>query len=366
MNKLSYGWLSLSLAAMLTGCAVTSGMNVGQIPTEAPSSFTAANGMAFHVTPLSITNIPEPRLSTSQLQPISLPPLTNFTASEYRIADGDLIDIQLPTYPEITSPTAASGSNVYTSGYLVDQSGYLQFPMIGRVKAAGLTPAQLTQSLASRLARYLKHPDPQVRVVAYRGNKFYIDGQVKNPGQFVIADQPVNIYSAISMAGGTSPTADTENITLIRANRNYQIGLKSMQALGYSPNQLMIRNGDVIRIGNISQNKVMVMGEVIKPSPVLIPDDGISLAGVIGEASGLDGRSANARKVYVLRESLDGQQAHIYHLDLTTITNLSVANRFKMQPGDIVYVDPTGLVRWNRVISMLLPASSLGSLARQF
>lgn len=47
---------------------------------------------------------------------------------------------------------------------------------------------------------------------------------------------------------------------------------------------------------------------------------------VIGEVSGLDSRSANARKVYVLREDLSQQTADIYHIDLTTITNLSVAD----------------------------------------
>jgi hypothetical protein len=95
--------------------------------------------------------------------------------------------------------------------------------------AEGLTVSQLTSHLASRLSRYLKHPDPQVRVLSYRGHKFYVDGQVKSPGQYDIADQPVNLYTAISMAGGTINTSDTNNIQLIRDGRSYNFGFKSLQ-----------------------------------------------------------------------------------------------------------------------------------------
>ncbi|MGD4317454.1 SLBB domain-containing protein, partial [Xanthomonas citri pv. citri] len=81
--------------------------------------------------------------------------------------------------------------------------------------------SQLTNQIANLLSRYLKHPDPQVRVLSYRGHKFYVDGQVKSPGQYDIADQPVNLYTAISMAGGTINTSDTNNIQLIRDGRTY-------------------------------------------------------------------------------------------------------------------------------------------------
>lgn len=351
----------------LSSCAVSSGMKVGELPqaSNEPVAFNAANGIRYNVTELNADNIPTVSVSTSLNHAITLPPLNQSAAADYRIAAGDLLDIHLPSYPDIT-PVNVNSSNINAIGYLVDQSGYVQFPMIGRVKANGLTVIQFANVLSSKLLKYLKYPDAQVKVLAYRGRKFFIDGEVKTPGQFAIADQPVSILSAIGMAGGNSTTADTENVTLTRSGRVYHFGLKAMERLGYSANQLMIHDGDIIRVGNTTQNKVTVIGEFIKPSPVVIPTDGISLAGVIGEASGINGNSANASKVYVLREDPKQQHADIYHLDLNTITNLSVANRFQMQPGDIVYVDPTGLVRWNRVINMLLPSTSLTDAIRKF
>lgn len=362
----------LLLAIAFTGCSsttsITSGMNVGKLPEsttpDQPVSFVAANGLRFNVTELTGNNIP----AASSLGPktVSFPPLSKSAGVYNRISKGDVIEIFLPGYPEITPPTQTTGNNIYANGYLVDQSGQLQFPMIGRIRAEGLTVVELTNQIANRLSRYLKHPDPQVRVISYRGNKFYVDGQVKAPGQYEIADQPVNLYTAISMAGGTINTSDTNNIQLIRDGRTYNFGFKSLQNAGYSPNSLYLKNGDTIRVGDISNHKVTVMGEFTKPSTVQIPENGISLVGVIGEANGLVATSANAKRVYVLRENSFQNEATIYHIDLTSITNFSVANRFKMQPGDVVYVDPTGLTRWNRVISQILPLSSITSVATRF
>lgn len=359
-------------ALSLTGCssktAIISGMNVGKLPestvSDQPVSFVADNGIRFNVTELTANNIPVPNLLGPRT--ISFPPVSKSAATYTTIAKGDVVEIFLPGYPEITPVVQSTGNNIYANGYLVDQSGFLQFPMIGRVKAEGLTVSQLTNQIASRLSRYLKHPDPQVRVLSYRGNKFYIDGQVKSPGQYDIADQPVNLYTAISMAGGTINTSDTNNIQLIRDGRVYNFGFKSLQNAGYSPNSLYLRNGDTIKVGDITNHKVTVMGEFTKPSTIQIPDNGLSLISAIGEANGMVPTSANAKKVYILRENNYQNESNIYHIDLTSITNFSVANRFKLQPGDVVYVDPTGLVRWNRIISQILPSYSITNIARSF
>ncbi|MGD4317942.1 capsular biosynthesis protein, partial [Xanthomonas citri pv. citri] len=99
---------------------------------------------------------------------------------------------------------------------------------------------------------------------------------------------------------------------------------------------------------------------------IQIPENGLSLISAIGEANGIVPTSANAKKVYILRENNYQNESNIYHIDLTSITNFSVANRFKLQPGDVVYVDPTGLVRWNRIISQILPSYSITNIARTF
>ncbi|MFC6382327.1 hypothetical protein [Psychrobacter glacincola] len=105
-------------------------------------------------------------------------------------------------------------------------------------------------------------------------------------------------------------------------------------------------------------NKVYVLGEFGRVAPVPILEQGLSLAQVLGESAGLNSNTANAAKIYVVRDNPGYAYTNIYYVDMQSITSFPLANRFKMQPNDIVYVDPTGLTRWNRVISSLLPSTS--------
>ena len=100
------------------------------------------------------------------------------------------------------------------------------------------------------------------------------------------------------------------------------------------------------------------LGEFGKVEPVPILEQGISLAQVLGETNGLNSNTADASKIYVVRDQVGRQLTNIYYIDMQTITSFALANRFEMQPNDIVYVDPTGLARWNRILSSLLPSTS--------
>lgn len=355
--------LTMFSSIILFGCTVTSGLNSGKIPTE--GNFTADNGVNFFVQELNANNIPYVAPSKP---PMAIPRHLFRSANQYAygIAKGDVLGIVLPSYPEVTQQLPSDSGNLYASGYLVDQQGFIQFPLVGRIQVVGMTTTQVSSLLTQKLLRYLKYPDPQVRILAYRGSKFYIDGQVKSPGQYNLADQPVSLYGAIGMAGGNLPTSDSENISLIRNGKTYRVGLKSIQKSGLSPHNFLIQNGDSIHVGTINDNKIYVVGEFGKPNPIVIPENGISLSGVLGEASGLNSSTANAAKIYVLREHVGRNTASIYYLNLRTLTNFSLANRFNMQANDVVYVDPTGLTRWNRVVSLLLPSASLTNVAKGF
>ena len=343
------GATSLLLISLLSGCATTtinSGLQSGALPPV--GSFTAENGLQFNIQPLNLATLPAPQVSrpTNDLYQL----IASSNKAEYRIAQGDILGIVLVGYPDM----AAAGAN----GYPVDQQGFVQFPLIGRIKAAGLSVPQFTDTLRSRLQRYLKYSDPQVKIVNYRGNKFFIDGEVKQPGEFTIDDAPVSLYSAISRAGGATDTGDSNSIVLNRNGRNYNNGLQELRQIGASGNQIYIQDGDSIHVNSQSRNRVYVLGEFGQVKPVPILEQGLSLAQVIGESQGLNSFTANAAKIYVVRDNPDYQRTNIYYIDMQTLTNFALANRFEMQPNDILYVDPTGLTRWNRVISSILPSTA--------
>ena len=345
------------MIGLTSGCATTptisAGLKSGDLPPT--GAFVAENGIEFNIQPLTLATLP-PKLAAVPSSDLSRL-LRTSGRTDYKISQGDILSIVLSGYPDI-APPSGGGSTPYASGFPVDQQGYIQFPLIGRIKASGLSVPQFTANLQKQLQRYLKFSDPQVKIIDYRGNKFFIDGEVKQPGEFNIADAPVSLYGAISMAGGALPTGDSNNIVLNRNGVNYNIGLKSLRELGSSANKIYVQKGDSIHVNSQSRNKVYVLGEFGRVEPVPILEQGLSLAHVLGESRGLDSSSANAAKIYVVRDNPNYPRTNIYYIDMQTITSFSLANRFEMHPNDIVYVDPTGLARWNRILSAILPSTS--------
>ena len=336
----------LVLFTVISGCSsINSGLQVGNLPPS--GAFVAENGITLNVQPLDMSTLP------AKQAPVLDNELYNLVKASgpvsYRIEAGDVISIVLTDYQNISAST---------SSLTVDQQGFIQFPLIGRLKASGMSVPQFTAVLQGRLQRYLKYSDPQVRVINYLGSKFFIDGEVTKSGEFSITDAPVTLYGALSMAGGATATDDSNNIVLNRRGKNYNLGLQSLRQMGLSANQIYIQDRDSIHVNSQSRNKVYVLGEFGRIAPVAIPEQGLSLAHVLGESSGLNASTANAAKVYIVRDNSQYNYTNIYYADIQTITGLALANRFEMQANDILYVDPTGLTRWNRVISALLPSTS--------
>ena len=266
------------MIGMASGCSsINSGLQAGELPPS--GALIAENGLHFNVQPLSLATLP-PKKTVAVAPSSDLVRLIKTSGRvDYRIAEGDTLGIILVGYPDIT----AAG----TTGYPVDQQGFVQFPLVGRVKASGMSVTQFTGKLRNQLQRYLKFSDPQVKIVNYLGNKFFIDGEVKQPGEFAIADVPVSLYSAISMAGGATPTGDSNNVVLNRKGTTYNIGLQSLRQMGSSANQIYLQDGDSIHVNSQDRNKVYVLGEFGQVEPVPIREQGISLAKILGENKGI-------------------------------------------------------------------------------
>lgn len=83
----------------------------------------------------------------------------------------------------------------------------------------------------------------------------------------------------------------------------------------------------------------------------------------MGEAGGLNATSGDPRQIYVVRSAAK-EQAKIYHLDASAPMAYALAEGFELKSHDVVYVDPVPLVRWNRVISLILPSAQAVNVTR--
>ncbi len=346
--------VSLCLATVITGCSnnkISPGMQVGSLPmpgetTQLPDGSTLVQAdLTHHAVPQAPAITPVPS-DVYQL-------FNRKTSPTYLLAKGDLLAISLWAYPEITPPNTV----VNTSGYVIDQSGRLNFPLIGAIQAEGLTIEQLGRNMSKRLAKYLKQPDVQIRAMQYNGRKYNVDGEVKQPGQFPLNDQQVTLYTALSNAGGTLATSDINRIELTRKGHTYHLSLLALQHAGLSPTRLFLQEGDTIHVFSKENRKVYLIGEAGNPNAFTMPDEGMTLASVLGEGRGLNPNTASSSRVYVIRST--SRQTTVYQLDMSTLASLATAQRFQMQPNDYVYIDATGLARWNRILGLILPSSAL-------
>ncbi|MCA1761446.1 MAG: polysaccharide biosynthesis/export family protein [Cryomorphaceae bacterium] len=107
----------------------------------------------------------------------------------------------------------AKGSETI-EGYLVDDNGYINFPVVGQVKLGGLTKAEATDTIQSILSRdYIKNPTVNIRFLNF---KITVLGEVKNPSVITIPTEKINILEAISMAGDMTVVGKRENVLIIR------------------------------------------------------------------------------------------------------------------------------------------------------
>ncbi|WP_043970943.1 MULTISPECIES: polysaccharide biosynthesis/export family protein [Acinetobacter] len=354
--KQLFSILAVSLSTV--SCAITSGLQTYDLPSE--GSYKTDQGANIAVVQLTQENLLN-QINEKNSPQKNLGPLFNTQHYQYRLSAGDVLSIQLWAYPEITPPVnnINNTESAQASGYPIDTSGNVQLPLVGQVHVAGKTLPEINRFLHSQFAKYLKAPDIVVRVLSYEGNRYFVNGQVMRSGQYTLKDQPISLYTALSMAGGIkTETGDSTAIQLIRNGLTYDLDLISLEKNGYSLHKLLIQPNDTIFVNTKQNQKLYVMGESSRSQAISLRDQGMTLSDVLGESEGINPYSASAARIYVMRTDLNTHKSTVYHLNLSNFGNLALANQFAMQKNDIVYIDATGLTRWQRIMNQVIPFSS--------
>jgi polysaccharide export outer membrane protein len=131
------------------------------------------------------------------------------------IRNNDLLSITVsspnPTATQILNPS----SSAQVSGYLVNQQGFIEFPMLGLVKAAGLNKKELKESITKSIVQNQLLLDPIV-TVRYLNFKVTVLGQVSRPSVLSVNDEKISILEALGLAGDMTIDARRDNVLVIR------------------------------------------------------------------------------------------------------------------------------------------------------
>jgi polysaccharide export outer membrane protein len=282
----------------------------------------------------------------------------------YRVGPGDVLTITVWEHPELTIPSG-SFRGADEGGNMVKADGTVFYPYAGQLPVSGLTTSEVQTLLQNKLSSVIKRPQVDVRVASFGSQKTYVSGSVTRPGVVPITNTPLTLLDAIEQSGGLTETATWGEITLSRQGYTRRITLRSLYENGQWDQNILLQDGDLIHIPRNDAEKVFVLGEVNRPQSLSMSRNGTSLAEALAEVNGINENKADGRGIYVLRNtgiqkhSTSGQliySATIYHLNAASAVGFMLADRFPLEPRDVIYVSPAPITRWNRFLSQLLPS----------
>lgn len=323
--------LALS-AAVLTGCAGDP---------AAPRS-DAAPTAAMQPPPIQI----DKRKSVEE-QLADLQRVVAETKTVPRLGKGDVLSISVYDEPELT-----------ITGVPVRPDGKVSFPLVGDVQAEGRSVDELTAELTTGLRKFLLTPQVTVIVTAFNSLSYVINGEVVRPGVYPLVTD-VSLAAAVAKAGGLSKgqyrassveLADLTHALIIRQGKLLPVDFIRLLREGDLRFDVALQSGDTINIPSGLSKEVYIIGEVKTPALFAFRDD-MPMSKTLALAEGFT-PDADLSRVHIIRGSLSNPTLIV--LDFNKV----IAGReqdVQLQPGDLVYVPPTGLTNWSRMIDKIMP-----------
>lgn len=350
MNKIGIALCGVA-AAILSGCFAAPQMRM-----DISSDSTSYNGISFKLHSIDNGDMGEPvqvavNPNAGKLEDLMVDSLPDL---EYRIGPLDMVQVVVWEHPELTSPMG----QYQPAGQKVTTDGKLFYPYAGVIQAAGLTAQELRNEITKRLSdKILNDPQVDVRVTGYHSRKALVTGAVNRPGYVKFDENPMTIPDVIAEVGGFNEKADPSFVQLRRGEKVYNIDYTRAFKNNVSIERILVKPGDQVfvplRADTERDRKVYVLGEVMR-SGVVRMDHDLSLAEALAASGGVNAVYASSRDIYVIRNTAP-DKIDIYQLNAKNAMALAMADRFGLNPRDIVYVDASGIATWNRLLNLILP-----------
>lgn len=244
-------------------------------------------------------------------------------------------------------------SEVSNMPLLVGMNGEITLPLIGRVKAGGLTVEQLETELNTRLKKYFKQPQVSVTVVEFRSQPVSVFGSVSNPGVFQLRGRKT-LYEVLAMAGGPRE-ATGSLLTITRRRENGAIPLPdartdssgrfstaelNLQEVldGKNPAaNIEIKPNDVVSVSTPESNMVFVVGDVVRGGGFSLGGrQSVSVLMALSMAGGL-GRTAKPKRARIIRIVPGETEPREIAVNLQKVLN-GKAEDIALRPQDVLVV----------------------------
>lgn len=327
----------------LHACALSPGMAPGSIE---DTEFFNNLKLSFH----NIEDVDFDRLPTQsekyKKNELILSELINNNNYRYILGSGDVIKVEVVDNEEI--------NNEFT----IDAEGYISLPYADKIMVKDLTKLEAENLISSVLKQYYQNPQTIITIKEFKSRFVYITGEVAKPQSILLTDKPLTILDAIIQSGYIKDQKSFDKKALLKRKDDlFTIDLFELLNEVEIDKNIYLREDDILHIQNKSEDTVYVFGEAGQGTYPLFQNS--NLTKLLSNAK-INQITANTDKIYVIRENLS-QPFHgdIYLLNAKNPTAMLYANKFNLLPQDVVFVSPSEIVRWNRVISLITPQSGI-------
>jgi polysaccharide export outer membrane protein len=250
-------------------------------------------------------------------------------ARDYVVGSQDVLNITSQDDPTLSGKFTVEADLTFT------------FPLLGRVRAGGLTLREVESQLQAKLVEggFFKQPQIMVSVEQYKSQKVFIVGEVRNPGAYALSGD-MRLVEALALAGSTLPTAAGE-VVIVPAGSDsvvvkpaavdeaeasgtpvVRVNLRELQNGAFQQN-VQLNGGDTVFV--LKAENIYVFGQVKNPGAYPLQQDVTTVLQGLALAGGVTERGATSR-VEIVR-IVDGEQKKMkVKLDET------------LHPGDTIVV----------------------------
>jgi polysaccharide biosynthesis/export protein len=271
---------------------------------------------------------PPARPSPSITVPASPAPVEPVASADYRVGPGDVLDVIVFGNDDLSRSTS------------VQTNGAISLALLGDIKVAGMTLAEIKTKLTSLLARdYLVNPQVDVKIKEYQSQFVTVIGEVNAPGKKPLRGR-TRLIDALLESGGFTPRASGE-IVISRAEGTFAGGVKTLKMrLGsnsLTPQdqvnlEILLQTGDIITAS--PKYHVTVEGEVMRPNRYVLEGD-LTVSGAISSAGGLT--RFGSQDVKVRRIDPQTGQTTIFEVDLKDVRRGKAVDP-PLLPNDVISV----------------------------
>ncbi|MDD2751658.1 MAG: SLBB domain-containing protein [Candidatus Omnitrophica bacterium] len=243
--------------------------------------------------------------------------------SDYTIHPNDVLEISVYNEPDLDKMVRVS------------EVGTVNYPLLGNIKAAGLSVRELEKNISEFLAEdYLVNPQVHVFLKEY-GSKVSVLGQVKKPGSFELKGS-LTLMEAIALAGDFSETGNPASVKVIRKERGqekiYEIDTSRITEKGDKSQDLDLLPGDVISVEEYG--RISVLGQVNKPGSFILKKD-LTVLEAIALAGGFT-KIADMDATRVVRQ--ENGKKRVYPVKISAIMKGYKSYDIVLLPGDTIVV----------------------------